>query len=224
MSLAIELRHATALFTGVVEGDLGRTSGAPSDAVLASRESLLELLGLRAILVAEQVHGAEIASVDAVDGYCVGVAVADALITTQPDVAVAVHVADCLPIAVAGAGGVAMVHAGWRGLSAGVIEAAVLELRAGGVSGELEAAIGPGVGGCCYEAGPEVHAALATYRAGRARLIDLRAVAAAQLRAAGVRSVSDIGICTLCAPEGLLFSHRRDGPATGRQGGFAWLR
>ena len=83
--------------------------------------------------------------------------------------------------------------------------------------------IGPGVGGCCYETGDEVRQAFAAYGAGRGRLLDLKAVAAAQLREAGVAVVHDVGLCTICAPAGQLFSHRRDGPATGRQGGFAWL-
>ncbi len=61
------------------------------------------------------------------------------------------------------------------------------------------------------------------YGASRGRLLDLKAVARAQLRAAGVAEVRDLGICTICSERGRLFSHRRDGPATGRQGGFAWL-
>jgi copper oxidase (laccase) domain-containing protein len=137
---------------------------------------------------------------------------------------VGVHVADCLPIALAGDGGVAMLHGGWRGLAAGVVDEGVAALRAAGVAGPLEAVIGPGAGGCCYETGPEVHAVFARYSASDGRLLDLKAVATAQLHAAGVETVDDVGLCTLCAPEGLLFSHRRDGPDTGRQGGFAWLR
>ena len=55
-------------------------------------------------------------------------------------------------------------------------------------------------------------------------LLDLKAVAAAQLREAGVGEVRDVGVCTICAAPERFFSHRRDGPDTGRQGGFAWLR
>jgi copper oxidase (laccase) domain-containing protein len=69
-----------------------------------------------------------------------------------------------------------------------------------------------------------VHAAFARYDASDGPLLDLAAIAAAQLRDAGVELVSDAGVCTLCAPSGMLFSHRRDGPDTGRQGGYAWLR
>ena len=81
---------------------------------------------------------------------------ADGQVTTQRGMGVAVLVADCLPVAVAGAGGVAMLHAGWRGLEAGVIAAGVAALRERGVHGELEAAIGPAAGPCCYEVGDDL--------------------------------------------------------------------
>jgi copper oxidase (laccase) domain-containing protein len=139
-------------------------------------------------------------------------------------VGVAVHVADCLPVAVAGPDGVAMLHAGWRGLAGGVIAEGVAVVRHLSGPGRVEAAIGPGAGGCCYEVGEEVHAALAAYpRARRGRRLDLKAIARAQLEGAGVGRVEDVGVCTLCAPAGQLFSHRRDGPQTGRQAGIAWL-
>ena len=85
--------------------------------------------------------------------------------------------------------------------------------------------IGPGAGGCCYETGDEVRERFARYDASRGRLLDLKAVAAAQLREAGVaRRRRTSALCTICAPPDRFFSHRRDGAATGRQGGFAWLR
>jgi copper oxidase (laccase) domain-containing protein len=104
------------------------------------------------------------------------------------------------------------------------VPAGVAALRQLGAEGELQAAIGPGVGGCCYETGDEVRGRFAAYCASRGRLLDLKAVAAAQLAAAGVAFVEDCAVCTICSPPGRLFSHRRDGPDTGRQGGFAWLR
>jgi hypothetical protein len=223
--ITVELTHATVRFTGRADGDLGRTDGlAPGNAVLASRAALVERFGLLGISVPHQVHGASVADVDRVEGYAVGAVTADGAVTCERGTAVAVHVADCLPIAVAGEGAVAMLHGGWRGLAAGVIGEGVEALRALGVDGALEAAIGPGAGGCCYETGPEVHAAFAGYGASIGRRLDLAAIAAAQLREAGVVAVSDVGVCTLCAPAGMLFSHRRDGPDTGRQAGIAWLR
>ena len=137
--------------------------------------------------------------------------------------AAAVHVADCLPVAVGGDAGVAMLHCGWRGLDGRIIAAGVTRLRELGVDGPLAAVIGPGVGGCCYETGDEVRARFAGLRASSGRLLDLKVVARAQLHDAGVAIVEDVGVCTMCSPPGDLFSHRRDGADCGRQGAFAWL-
>jgi copper oxidase (laccase) domain-containing protein len=130
-----------------------------------------------------------------------------------------------------------MLHAGWRGLAAGVIERgveAVRELGDGAHSGEgdgdgaaeLTAAIGPAAGPCCYEVGDEVRAAFTEYgdvvRRG-ARNLDLKAIARIQLERAGIAIVHDADICTICADASLFFSHRRDGGRTGRQAGVAWL-
>ncbi len=187
-----------------------------------NRASLLSSLGQAAITVPAQVHGSTVARARAMGGYSVGEWEADALLCTEPDAAVGVHVADCLPIVVAGPGALAMIHAGWRGLAGGVIEAAVARLRE--LTDPTEAAIGPGAGVCCYEAGPEVHAAFARYKASRGPLLDLRAVAAAKLTAVGVAHPANVDVCTICAPAGELFSHRRDGSQAGRQAGLAWLR
>jgi YfiH family protein len=224
VSILVELGHATVLFSERAEGDLGRTVGEPSAEVLANRAAVLERCGVRAISVPRQVHGSVVAAVEVGEGYVVGLETADGVTSSSPDVAVAVHVADCLPIAITGPGGVAMVHAGWRGLAGGVVASGVATLGAAGVSGPLEAVIGPGARACCYETGPEVHAVFARYGPSHDRRLDLAAIATAQLRAAGVGRVADVGLCTLCAPSGLLFSHRRDGDKTGRQAGIAWLR
>jgi hypothetical protein len=224
VSILVELRDATVLFSERAEGNLGRTVGEPSEEVLVNRAAMLERCGVRVICVPRQVHGSVVASVDAGGGYEVGPKTADGVVTRAHDVAVAVHVADCLPIAIAGPSGVAMVHAGWRGLAGGVVAAGVAALGAAGVDGPLEAVIGPGARACCYETGPEVHAVFAGDRPSHGRRLDLAAIATAQLRAAGVARVADVGLCTLCAPSGLLFSHRRDGEKTGRQAGIAWLR
>jgi len=131
-------------FTGRREGDLGLTTGEPSEEVAANRAALVAACGVRGISAGCQVHGSEVALVhDAPNGYAL-VGEADGRATALRGVGVAVHVADCLPIAVAGEGGVAMLHGGWRGLAAGVVEEGVAALRALGVAGPLEAAIGPG--------------------------------------------------------------------------------
>ena len=147
----------------------------------------------------------------------------DGQATATPGVAPVALVADCLPIAIAGHRAVAMLHAGWRGLAAGVIPEGIRALRELG-AGDLTAVVGPGAGGCCYEAGAEVHDAFASLPdARRGAHVDLKAVARHQLLDGGVQDVLDIGICTICADPTLLFSHRRDGGVTGRQAGVAWL-
>ncbi len=217
-------------FTGRRDGDLGSTEpGLVDPAVLVHRGELLTGCGLPSIVAGHQVHGARVAVVrDAPRpaGYRVGEEAADGQATGLRGLGVAVHVADCLPIALAGDGGVAIVHGGWRGLAGGVIAAGVDALRSRlGVSGPIDAAIGPGAGGCCYETGPDVRAAFGGRDApGVGRRLDLKEVARRQLVDAGVARVHDVGICTLCAESGLVFSYRRDGPAvTGRQAGVAWL-
>ena len=97
-------------------------------------------------------------------------------------------------------------------------------MRELGGEGDIVAAVGPGAGGCCYEVGEEVHAAFAAHgdAVRRGRNIDLKAIAARELGAAGVAAVHDVGICTMCADPELFYSHRRDGGITGRQVGVAW--
>jgi YfiH family protein len=147
---------------------------------------------------------------------------ADGQATALAGVAPVVLVADCLPIAIAGEGAVAMLHAGWRGLAGGVIAEGVRALRELGASGPLTAAVGPGAGVCCYEVGEEVHSAFEPrFRSGRN--LDLKGVARAQLEGSGVEDVHDTRLCTLCGDPRLFFSHRRDAGVTGRQAGIAWL-
>ena len=148
----------------------------------------------------------------------------DGRATRLPGVAVAALGADCLTVAIAGGGAVAMIHAGWRGLAGGVLGNGVRAVRElAGPDARLQAAIGPGAGACCYEVGPEVHAAFAGVPgARRGDNLDLVAVARARLTAAGVVEVHALGLCTICRPD-LFFSHRRDDGVTGRQAGLAWL-
>jgi purine-nucleoside/S-methyl-5'-thioadenosine phosphorylase / adenosine deaminase len=224
VSVRADFAAWSVVFSERGDGDLRVSSRGEGEPLEAVQARILELLGVAAVAVGRQVHGADVVVIDeAAPGYATGVAEADGVATGARGVAVGVHVADCLPIAVGGAGGVAMLHGGWRGLAGGVVAEGVRALRALGALGELEAVIGPGAGGCCYETGDEVREQFRGYRASRGRLLDLKAIAAAQLREVGVVRVRDLGICTICSERGRLFSHRRDGPATGRQGGFAWL-
>lgn len=145
---------------------------------------------------------------------------ADGQVTALSGVAPIVLTADCLPVVVAGGGAVAALHAGWRGLTNGILRAGVEAVREMGAGGVLRSAVGPGAGPCCYEVGDEVRAFFHP-RFHRGRAIDLAAAAAAVLRDAGVAQVEVVGLCTMC--DGRFFSHRRDGGVTGRQGGLGWL-
>jgi YfiH family protein len=167
-----------------------------------------------------QVHGTRVLTVDGATTSA-SVSDADGVATAAHGLAALVLTADCLPVALATPGAVAMVHAGWRGLADGVLEEGVRAVRALGGDGPLHAAIGPGAGGCCYEVGDEVAARFGEVGRRADRTIDLKAIAAQRLRDAGAVEVLDVGRCTMCEPD-VFFSHRASGGLTGRQGGLAW--
>lgn len=202
-------------------------------AVTRNRAVLEADLGCPPLSFVHQVHGTQVRRITADTPPPVprdgggGRAEVDGQATNQSGIAAAALVADCLPVAVAGGGAVAMLHAGWRGLAGGVIATGVQAVRELGDETrppQLTAAIGPGAGPCCYEVGDEVHEAFADVpEAHRAARLDLKAIARCQLDRAGVGAVHDIGICTICSDPALLFSHRRDHGVTGRQAGVAWL-
>jgi YfiH family protein len=139
----------------------------------------------------------------------------DGLWTDERRVPLLAMSADCLPIAVATTDGpphLAVLHAGWRGLADGVVEAGVTAL---GVAPKA-AVIGPAIGPCCYDVGPEVAARYDADLTHDGRL-DLWTAAERALRRAGVEQVERVDLCTRDHPE-LFFSHRRDGLARGVQG------
>jgi purine-nucleoside/S-methyl-5'-thioadenosine phosphorylase / adenosine deaminase len=131
--------------------------------------------------------------------------------------------ADCLPVAIARRNdahpALAVLHVGWRGLLEGIVENGARAIA----DGALRAAIGPGIGPCCYEVGPDVaqpyEAAFGTQvlRDGR---LDLWRATELALERAGVEEIERTDLCTYCHPE-LFFSHRRDRGTTGRQGVIA---
>jgi len=235
--IAVDLPGAHVLFTtrrgGVSTGpyaslNLGLwTEDDPAD-VSQNRDRLAAEVGVprRRFQQGFQVHASHVRALAEPPDPDVELTPADGQATSVPSVAPVVVVADCLPIALVAPGAVAMLHAGWRGLHAGVVAAGVRAVRELGGSGPVAAAIGPGAGGCCYEVGDEVHAAFAGHGPAvrNGRNVDLKAVARRELEAAGAAEVHDVGVCTLCADPGLFFSHRRDGARTGRQAGVAWLR
>jgi len=147
----------------------------------------------------------------------------DGLWTEEPGLPMLAVVADCLPVALARTSGgppaLAVLHVGRLGLIEGIIEKAVA------IVGNGSAVVGPGIGPCCYEVGPEV---AEPYRArfgpdiARGRTLDLWTAAERALREAGVTDVERTDLCTACNPD-LFFSHRRDEGVTGRQGVIGYV-
>lgn len=172
---------------------------------------------------ARQVHSAT--ALRAQSGLC---GEGDALVTAEDDLTLCVVTADCVPVIVAGAGRIAAIHAGWRGLVAGVIPSALERLAAGE---PLEAWIGPAIGPCCYEVSPEVADQVVAASDERVRRegptgkphLDLQQAARHQLEAAGVTSITVLDHCTRCHPEDL-WSYRREGAGAGRNLAFVWRR
>jgi polyphenol oxidase len=228
------LDGATAAFTTRLGGvsappfdglNLGVFTDDDRGAVTQNRRQLAAALGLapERIAIGRQVHGADLRThhggqdpspfaepgspILEVDGH----------VTDEPDLALLVFVADCVPVALSGPGGIAMLHCGWRGLAAGILARGVEAI------GATNAAIGPSVGPCCYEVGEEVLGVFAGLGRGIAsdRMLDLPEVTRLLLLQAGVKRVEASGLCTSCEV-GLFFSHRRDARRTGRQAGLVW--
>jgi YfiH family protein len=230
--VAISLPGVRAVFTtrrggfstGPYESlNLGRLTDDAGDAVQRNRARVGELVQ-RPLAMVHQVHGAKVWPAETLSGWP-NLTKGDGVFASGPELAPSVLVADCLPVAVAARGAVAMLHAGWRGLSEGILAAGVAAVRERvGADTAVQAAIGPGIGVCCYEVGEEVHEVFAADgpEVRRGANLDLAAVARAQLSRWGVEDVYDVGLCTACHPE-LFFSHRRDHGVTGRQAGIAWL-
>ncbi len=235
MSFRVHLPGAEVLFSTRAGGfstgpfaslNLGLLTGDERDVVIRNRRRLAATAGVddAGVTMGWQVHGTEIREWQGPDpdqaflDPAGGRLKVDGHITREPGIAPLVLVADCLPVALADAGAVAMLHCGWRGLAGGLIAKAAGRMGAGAA-----AVVGPGIGRCCYEVGDEVLDAFADYDGvAHGRMLDLRAVAEAQLRASGIERVEHVDICTSCNPD-LFFSHRRDNGVTGRQGAIAWL-
>lgn len=195
--------------------------------VSENRRRLAAALGFETgqVLAGRQVHGAELALHTAAQEPSPFAQLRsttppelDGHVTAEPGLAALVLVADCLPIALAGPGGVAVLHCGWRGLAAGIVA------KGAEAVGATHAAVGPGIGPCCYEVGGDVLGAFAGLGEGVAAgaMLDLPEVARRLLLEAGVRSIQSAQLCTGCEAE-LFFSHRRDKGRTGRQAGIAWV-
>jgi len=232
--LEAELPGAAAAFSTRVGGvsrspydalNVAVLTGDDREAVRANRLALADALGRDpgGVVMARQVHGAELrehrvaqeprvyadvaASPEEADGHATG----------NPDLTPLVMVADCLPVAMVGTRGVAMAHCGWRGLAGGIVAEAAETVAA------TAAAVGPGIGPCCYEVGDEVLGEFEDLEdVAEGRMLDLTAVARGLLARSGVTQVESADLCTSCNAE-LFYSHRRDGERTGRQAGLVWV-
>jgi hypothetical protein len=208
--------------------NLSYSVGDDDGCVSSNRSSLILSLGIPPFAVGGQVHGANVFRVDAADagrgfgGPAETIPATDAMVTNEPDLPMAVATADCAPVILASPreGAAAIVHAGWRGIAAGVVSGAALAFE--DPAGVL-AAIGPAAGPCHYEVGDEVEAAVAAAspsgvrserRRGR-RFLDLAGTIEGILRDLGVRTIDAEKSCTI-HEEQRFFSHRRQG-VSGRQ-------
>jgi len=204
----------------------GHVGDAPAD-VAANRRALTRRLDLPGEFCwLEQVHGARVVDLDREPPGA-----ADAAVTSTPGRVCAILTADCLPVLLASRDGrrVGAAHAGWRGLAAGVLPAAVA--RMGDAPESIVAWLGPAIGPASYEVGADVLAALGDGAPGARRCFapgrpehwyaDLYALARASLAAAGVSAVFGGGWCTY-SERARFFSHRRQAPC-GRMATLIWL-
>jgi len=220
---AVERRvgRASVLFTARADGNLSTLAGVDAEGGAERRAVLAQRLALRRLCGGPQVHGTAVDLITSEQprGAAPLTVPADARITGLSEVGVMVLAADCLPVALVADTSVGAVHAGWRGLAAGVLEAAAARQQELDGTPPRHAIIGPSAGPCCYEVGPEVFAQFGLQADGPGP-IDLRAIALARLQAAGVGNVDVVERCTICDER--YFSHRREGRRAGRQAVVVW--
>lgn len=200
-----------AFTTGREAGSFGLHTAEPVAEVTARWGELRRALapGAPRLATADQVHGARVVvhgpgwegwlRVDDADGHA----------AIERGTAMAVTVADCVPVFLAHpSGAIALLHSGWRGTVGRIAEAGVAALAHRGVPvAEIRAHLGPAICGRCYEVSAEVHARLTGRDPGGPARVDLRSIIAEHLRAVGVRHLSVSALCTRCHND-RLFSHR----------------
>jgi YfiH family protein len=221
----VRLGPAQVRFTGAAEGDLGHAGAwveRPTAAVEARRRAVVD----RPWSWLRQVHGATVVVVDEPGGGAGQEA--DAAVSSVPGVALAVFTADCAPVALASDNGViGVAHAGWRGLLAGVVEAAVDAMRGLGAD-RIQAALGPCIHAECYEFGPTDFAAVAAKLGDEVRgatadgrpALDVPAAVRVVLARAEVDLVSAGDVCTACSDAHFSFRARKE---MARQAGVVWM-
>lgn len=223
--------------TAVVQGstfgtradcDFGLYADAPVGNVLGRWTALRHQLGFEAAVHSRQLHGSGVRRHDVLAPGLHLAGDADGHLTRTPGVLLTVASADCVPVTLVteSPGCVALLHAGWRGVVAGIVEMGVAAFRTfhGVPARALQAHLGPAICGTCYEVGPEVHAALGLASPAAPRPVDLRAQIARRLTGLGLRAegITCSTLCTRCSTDPVFHSHRR-GDA-GRQISFVGLR
>jgi YfiH family protein len=197
-------------------GDFALVPGAPGDLLDHLRSSL----GFRRLVVARQVHGTRIrrhdnlerAGTEVLDGF-------DGHLTREEGILLAVTIADCVPVFLAHptSGTVALVHAGWRGVASGMLEAGVRAVAevGGGSLHDVVMHCGISICGGCYEVGPEVLQAVEGRASDEPKHVDLRQVLCRQAAQLGLTRVTASPLCTLHSEENF-YSHRGSGGTAGR--------
>ena len=179
------------------------------------------------VAILNQVHGDCVLHVDKAAGVLQTVGEADAAVTTRRDIMLAVRTADCVPVLLASPGAVGVAHAGWRGVAAEVVPRAVEALceASGDSPSEVKAVIGPHISQAAYEVGTEVVAGIAATGVPEVTFVQtqkkphvcLASAVRYQLEQMGVALIESVRVCTF--NDSNFFSHRRDGPSTGRLAG-----
>lgn len=218
---------------GVSEGsfeslNLGILTADEPDKVVQNRRRLCAAVGAdpQEATMAWQVHGERVTQADARGIVTPGTVYerCDGLWTDRPGRALVLLTADCFPVALTRTSGtprLAVLHVGWRGLLGGIAREGVAALEGNGIA----AAIGPGIGACCYEVGDEVAEPFRRKFGDdvvSGRRLDLGLATERALLEAGCATVERNGRCTSCEAD-LFFSHRRDRGRTGRQGVVAYI-
>jgi YfiH family protein len=208
---AFESLGVEAFTTTRVAGDYGLGEGEPPAEAVARWLALWEEMAERVPMLASarQVHGTTLLDHGVGAAGWVRHDGADGHLTFVAGVACAVTVADCVPVFIAHpSGAVALLHAGWRGTAARIVEKAIARMSDRGLdAADLAVHLGPAICGRCYEVGPAVFEQLTGWQTIRNRHVDLRALLAEQARDSGVRRLSASPHCTRCDND-RFFSHR----------------